>query len=249
MVCAGTKLGNGCTSGHGVCGLARGSRRSLAAVLTFMAAGFATTAAMRVLSPPSGAVPLPPLTLAPLRVAPGAHLPALALAAFTALISLTAMRGHALVNALLCGITFGVGLAQSGMTDPRKVSNFLDVTGLAGSPWDPSLALVMGGGLLGSAIGYQASLRLPAPLLAPAFTLPTRRDLDARLLGGSALFGTGWAVCGMCPGPALANLSLPLFGISITSTAGPFCVSMAASMFLVENLLSSPPAKAKHKHK
>jgi hypothetical protein len=242
MVGAGTRLGNGCTSGHGVCGLARGSRRSFAAVLTFMASGFATMALLRVLeAPAAGVVALPPLTLPPTRVSPAAHAPALALAAAAALISLSAMGGHALLNAALCGVTFGMGLGISGMTHPQKVTGFLDVTGLAGVPWDPSLAFVMGGGLLGSAIGYQGSLRLPSPMLAPKFSLPTRRDLDARLLGGSALFGAGWAVGGMCPGPALANLSLPLFGVSVWGSAGVFCAAMAVAMAAVDVLTADTP--------
>ncbi len=220
LVGAGTKLGNGCTSGHGVCGLARGSQRSLAAVLVFMFTGFASSTVLHLLQP-SGAVALPAFTLPPLRMAPAAgHLPSLALAAYTALLMLTAMRAHTTLNTLLCGVTFGLGLGISGMTYPQKVTSFLDATGLGGVAWDPSLAFVMGGGLLGSALGcvrwlrtrvvlsadcicatlrvrsYQASRRLAAPVLAPKFALPTRSDIDARLLGGAALFGTGWSLAG-----------------------------------------------------
>ncbi len=92
---------------------------------------------------------------------------------------------------------------------------------------------------------YQLSLGLSAPFLAPKFALPTRRDLDARLLGGSALFGAGWAYAGMCPGPALANLSLPLFGIDVAHTAGVFCACMAVGMAGVDVLLSAESPKKK----
>jgi uncharacterized membrane protein YedE/YeeE len=105
--------------------------------------------------------------------------------------------------ALVCGVVFGAGLAVSGMTDPAKVLGFLDVFGA----WDPTLALVMAGALAVSAAGYAVAGRESHPLLAEAFSIPTRRDLDASLLGGAALFGVGWGLVGLCPGPALANLA------------------------------------------
>jgi uncharacterized membrane protein YedE/YeeE len=104
--------------------------------------------------------------------------------------------------ALLCGILFGAGLAVSGMTNPAKVLAFLDVAGR----WDPTLACVMGAALAVSAAGYAAARRRERPWLAEAFALPTHRDLDPALLGGAALFGVGWGLVGLCPGPALANL-------------------------------------------
>lgn len=104
--------------------------------------------------------------------------------------------------ALLAGVLFGVGLMVAGMTRPAKVLGFLDVTGR----WDPSLALVMVG-----AIGVHAALtrlirRRERPLQAATFQVPTRRDLDAPLLLGSALFGVGWGLGGYCPGPAVVSL-------------------------------------------
>jgi len=103
----------------------------------------------------------------------------------------------------LCGIVFGVGLGVSGMTNPAKVLAFLDVFGR----WDPTLAFVMGGALAVSALGFAAARRRARPWLADAFAIPTRRDIDPRLVGGAALFGVGWGLVGLCPGPALANLS------------------------------------------
>jgi len=104
--------------------------------------------------------------------------------------------------AALCGIVFGAGLAISGMTNPAKVLAFLDIAGR----WDPTLAFVMGGALLVSAGGYQIARRRESSWLGEAIAIPTRRDIDAPLLGGAVLFGAGWGLVGLCPGPALANL-------------------------------------------
>jgi len=105
----------------------------------------------------------------------------------------------------LCGLVFGAGLAISGMTNPGKVLAFLDVSGA----WDPTLALVMAGALGTTAAGFALVRVRVRPWLAETFALPTRRDLDRDLLGGALLFGVGWGLVGLCPGPALANLSRP----------------------------------------
>ena len=101
--------------------------------------------------------------------------------------------------ALAAGALFGLGLAVSGMTNPDKVLNFLDVAGR----WDPSLALVMGGALLVSVPGF-AWIRRHRP---DACAAPAYQHVDTRLLAGSARFGIGWGIAGYCPGPALANLA------------------------------------------
>lgn len=103
----------------------------------------------------------------------------------------------------LPGLLFGVGLAISGMTDPAKVTNFLDVAGT----WDPSLAVVMAGALTTFAVARRFVLRRSRPLLGGTFPRPASRTIDARLVLGSALFGVGWGVAGFCPGPAVANLA------------------------------------------
>ena len=105
--------------------------------------------------------------------------------------------------ALPAGALFGLGLAVSGMTDPDKVLNFLDVAGR----WDPSLALVMGGALLVAIPGFAWARKHRASLCGDPLPAPPRTGIDARLLGGSALFGIGWGIAGYCPGPALANLA------------------------------------------
>jgi uncharacterized protein len=120
------------------------------------------------------------------------------------------------------GLLFGIGLLVSGMTQPAKVVAFLDVAGA----WDPSLGFVMAGAIAVHALAYQLVPRLRRPLWAERFGIPTRRDLDGRLLGGAALFGAGWALGGYCPGPALTSV---ISGASSTLLfTGAMAVGMAA---------------------
>jgi len=116
-----------------------------------------------------------------------------------------------LVLALVSGALFATGLVVSGMTQPAKVIGFLNLGGLADparlGAWDPSLAFVMGGALCVTLVAFAVTPRPGRkPWLAGAFVLPTRKDVDARLAGGAALFGIGWGLAGYCPGPALASL-------------------------------------------
>ena len=104
--------------------------------------------------------------------------------------------------AFVAGLLFGLGLSLGGMTQPAVVLGFLDIFGA----WDPRLVFVMAGAVLTTAVGYRLLLRRPRPLLAERFQWPTSRRIDARLVGGAALFGIGWGIAGYCPGPALASL-------------------------------------------
>lgn len=125
------------------------------------------------------------------------------------------------VMAYIAGLIFGLGLAISGMTDPARVLGFLDVAG----DWDPTLMFVLGGAVVTNSVGYRLAMRRPNPLFASAFQLPTRRDLDGRLLGGAALFGVGWGLSGYCPGPAFASVSgitLPLAAMLVAMVVGWF---------------------------
>jgi uncharacterized membrane protein YedE/YeeE len=108
-----------------------------------------------------------------------------------------------IVSAFASGLLFGLGLIVSQMVNPAKVLGFLDIFGA----WDPSLALVMGGAVAVSSLGYFGAKRRGVPVLAPRLEIPTRRDLDPRLIGGAALFGIGWGLVGLCPGPALVGLT------------------------------------------
>jgi len=122
-----------------------------------------------------------------------------------------------LVVAFVCGVLFAVGLAVSGMTHPTKVLAFLDFTGA----WDPSLAFVMAGGVLVNVLLFRVVLRRGTPLLAGAFALPDKRAIDARLVGGAALFGVGWGLGGFCPGPAI---------VSVVGGAAPVIVFVVAML-------------------
>lgn len=136
-----------------------------------------------------------------------------------------------LAVALVAGLLFGLGLAISCMMDPAKVLGFLDVAGA----WDPSLAFVLGGAVGVSAIGYVVAARMAKPAMAPRFDIPTTRTVDARLVGGATLFGIGWGLVGMCPGPALAALSLGL------PSVGVFVVAMFAGMVLFRLTMGMTP--------
>ncbi len=108
-----------------------------------------------------------------------------------------------LLAALLSGLLFGAGLALSDMINPARVLAFLDVAGA----WDASLAFVMLGALLPSAIAYRIRRRMAAPLLSPEFHVPEPAPIDRRLVVGATLFGIGWGLVGLCPGPAIAALT------------------------------------------
>jgi uncharacterized membrane protein YedE/YeeE len=104
--------------------------------------------------------------------------------------------------ALVSGALFGLGLAMSGMTDARRVLGFLDVFGA----FDPTLLFVLGGAVATTTLLFRPVLRLKHPILAESFQVSALKNIDARLLGGAALFGIGWGIAGYCPGPALAGL-------------------------------------------
>ena len=107
------------------------------------------------------------------------------------------------ISCLLAGVLFGCGLTVSQMINPAKVISFLDISG----NWDPSLAFVMGAALTITSIGYRTVLKRKIPLLVDKFQLPSRGDADAKLIFGASIFGIGWGIAGLCPGPAIASIS------------------------------------------
>ena len=109
-----------------------------------------------------------------------------------------------LIFASISGLIFGFGLALAGMLNPSKVQGFLDIFGV----WDPSLAFVMGGGIMVNAIGYYFVLKRDKPIYAEKFTLPRTTNIDKNLLIGSTIFGIGWGLAGLCPGPVISNVLL-----------------------------------------
>lgn len=108
---------------------------------------------------------------------------------------------------LLVGVIFGAGLTLSGMVDPARVLGFLDF----GGAWDPTLAFVLVAALLPSAAAYWLVRRMARPLMAEEFCIPQNRQLEPRLIGGATLFGIGWGLVGLCPGPAIAGLAFGLW--------------------------------------
>ncbi len=125
----------------------------------------------------------------------------------------------AVLASFLCGLIFGAGLLISGMTQPEKVLGFLDIFGA----WDATLAFVMAGAVAIAATGFAVARRSTSPILAARFQWPERSDIDAPLVAGAVLFGIGWALVGICPGPALVNLagfSLPIMVFVIAMIAG-----------------------------
>lgn len=134
-----------------------------------------------------------------------------------------------IVSAFVIGLVFGTGILLGGMINPAKVQNFFDVAGT----FDPSLAFVMGGALATTAIGYRIVFGArAAPVFASAFSLPTRRDIDARLVGGATLFGVGWGVSGFCPGGAVPALGLGYGPVVV------FLAAMAAGIMITRRLLA-----------
>ena len=134
-----------------------------------------------------------------------------------------------IVVALFAGTLFGIGLTVSQMINPEKVLSFLDFFGA----WDPSLALVMLGAVSVSAVVFRLALRQPRPVLAADFQVPSRSDVDGRLIAGGAIFGLGWGLVGWCPGPAIASLALVQFESFV------FVAAMIAGMLLYR-LLPTP---------
>ena len=132
------------------------------------------------------------------------------------------------LSALVAGITFGLGLVISGMTDPLKVIAFLKLA----PGWNPALIFVMGSALLTSAVGFAVAKKRAAPFFAELFLTPTKTDLDTRLLVGAGLFGVGWGLAGYCPGPAIVG------AFTLDSRALAFMLAFLVGLFLHERFLS-----------
>lgn len=254
LVGIGTRLGNGCTSGHGICGLGRESPRSLAAVLTFMAAAIGT---VFLTSPTSTTMAKYTKFLRTDKATPfDSRLGYIAISVImTALIGfplryytskkqssastkpdnvvdgnsnsqLPTKELQKIPGAVLSGSLFGTGLAVSGMVLPSKLHGFLDVTALSDGSWDPTLACVMGAGVVVSWFSYQlvpgfsrlfessknetgkGCNTFNCPINASTFHVPNNRTVDWKLLCGQVLFGVGWGLGLLCPGPALYHVSV-----------------------------------------
>lgn len=145
---------------------------------------------------------------------------------------------RATASALAVGVIFGAGLALSDMINPSRVLAFLDIAGA----WDPTLAFVIGGALIPTAIAFAMRPHLTRPLFAGAFSIPENRTPDRRLLLGSALFGIGWGLVGFCPGPAISGLVLGVWQPWLFVAA--MLMGMLAERALPLQLAPQPPSRA-----
>jgi uncharacterized protein len=226
LVGFGTRLGNGCTSGHGVCGLGRRSPRSLVAVLTFMATGVGTAISLSPSAPWADATAflrsdnvtemIPSLGL--VAMAPIA-LGLLAMPKMFKTKSVPQDDKDKVAGSALTGMLFAAGLGISGMVLPSKLNLFLNFRGIANGTWDPTLLTVLGMAVSVSFLAYQFvptfTLKLfgekavmSHPLKTEIYNVPTNRRLDRNLLLGEAIFGIGWAIASLCPGPALFHVAI-----------------------------------------
>jgi hypothetical protein len=142
------------------------------------------------------------------------------------------MNRQTLVS-LASGVLFGAGLAVSGMIDPARVRAFLDVGGV----WDPTLAFVMGGAILPMIVAWAVVRRRARPIVAAEFHLPATRPIDVRLIAGAALFGIGWGLAGLCPGPAIASLAVAPIPALV------FCIGMVAGFGLFRLVPPASPTR------
>lgn len=139
-----------------------------------------------------------------------------------------------LIAIYLTGVVFGAGIAISGMANPAKVLNFFDIAGT----WDPSLIFVMGGALITTFIGYLLVFGRSAPIFGDSFAAPASRVIDAKLVGGSAVFGIGWGIAGFCPGGALPALGTGRWEVFA------FTGALLAGIFLARFILSATARRA-----
>ena len=256
----GTRLSGGCTSGHGLCGLARRSPRSLVAVLTFMTTGALSANFLHLpqysdLFTTNGPQDLYYTNMVPSSTLFSLAIPTLLVIGIGKLVSRECKRTHSAtektalksssssssilmhLTSYASGIVFGLGLGISGMCNPDRVSRFLDFSGSDG--WDPTLASVLGGGVLCTFLSFhyfkytKTKCALTTNCLGEILKIGAvapNTNINSRLVLGAALFGCGWGMAGMCPGPALVSL-----GASV-SAAGTFVPSMIAGMILKDLL-------------
>jgi len=256
LVGFGTKLGNGCTSGHGICGMARLSKRSFVAVASFMSTAFLTSFLMT--GPLSSQTTFLRSEHSPVFLEYIGYV-ITGISVLTAAFHSRATPGTEVTTATLsnyrrkawaaiaAGGLFSVGLFLSGMIFPVKIFGFLNLAGISDATFDPTLLTVMGAGVVVSFLSYQLvaghnvvkhKIIMECPVAMSEvcnqtgkFCVPTNTTIDGQLLVGSALFGIGWGVAGLCPGPALFNA-----GIGSIYTIGLWWPTFWGGSFLAEVL-------------
>jgi uncharacterized membrane protein YedE/YeeE len=140
----------------------------------------------------------------------------------------------AFLSPLFAGLIFGLGLCLSDMIDPAKVLDFLDLAG----NWDPSLALVMGGAVTAAFVAFRVAARRARSFANRPFEIPANRAIDAKLVGGAVIFGIGWGLAGLCPGPAIVNIGF------LDGRALLFVLAMIAGMKLSDVFFAAPSKEA-----
>jgi uncharacterized protein len=243
LVGLGTSMGNGCTSGHGISGLTRLSKRSVVATATFMTSAACTAS----ITATSGYFPTAtadaPIVSATVAIASSLVLLGV-LGTFVGVLSTavgpktaaaaadSADHPARLATEFMAAMSFGLALGISGMGRAQQVAAFLDVHD---GVWDPTLALVMGGALAVTLPLYHLHVKTMIPVLNIKLEIPSRTDIDLNLVVGAGLFGAGWGLCGVCPGPALINVFAP--GAMVwQSRNGAFIAAMLGGA-LVEQLI------------
>jgi len=234
----GTKLANGCTSGHGVCGLPRLSVRSLAAVLTFMAtANIAANAKYYLL-------PSIDQTVETQYNSDVYVIIAMMLGLVIILVNIVQNKRGAqgikdILVSFIVGALFSLGLLVSGMAKKSKVGGFLTFN----SNWDPSLMFVMGGAVVFNLITFQYMFRkMAGPVLGDKWNIPKNTTIDTKLIVGSILFGIGWGIGGICPGPAM--LVSPVYAHSMAKFLG----GMALGNFSAQYIEKSSTERVNNSH-
>ena len=225
LVGVGTTLGNGCTSGHGISGITRLSKRSFAATATFMVTGAASASVFSTASwleqignRTTNATQTEPVMASTVS---GVVFVLLLLLTVLATPNVLSKQTARLVVEASCGMVAGCALGISGMAKPTKVAGFLDFSrGL--HHWDPTLPFVMAGALCTTLPCYQLWLKGGSPRWGDSFALPTNTKVDLKLLAGAALFGVGWGVAGICPGPSFVGIA----GADSIEACGPWFVFM-----------------------
>eukprot|EP00472_Partenskyella_glossopodia_P013098 CAMPEP_0197524718 /NCGR_PEP_ID=MMETSP1318-20131121/9295_1 /TAXON_ID=552666 /ORGANISM="Partenskyella glossopodia, Strain RCC365" /LENGTH=328 /DNA_ID=CAMNT_0043077717 /DNA_START=45 /DNA_END=1031 /DNA_ORIENTATION=+ len=225
LVGLGTTIGHGCTSGHGLCGLSRFSKRSLVAVCTFFGTALVTATSV---------YPVMKNEWIPSKTQPNGiagvdiFYYTTGLGAVLAAYGATKIDVLKSISTLVCSVTFALGLCISGMTKPTKIHYFL---ALYPEIWDPSLAFVMGGGVAVGVALWPAIQRWNKPLAASHFDLPTKTEFEWGLVSGGVIFGLGWALSGLCPGPAIVALAGE-YGSSQLVWMGGFILGSQAAVVL-----------------
>ncbi len=143
-------------------------------------------------------------------------------------------------SAVTSGVLFGAGLTVAQMTNPSKILDFLDIAAIPAGRWDPTLLMVFVGALPVMFLAYAIQRRMQRPLAARKFLVPAHSSIDARLIAGSALFGTGWGLAGVCPGPAITALA-PTGGQ--VGSVVLFVLAMIAGMLLSQAFTASSPGE------